>query len=91
MLRATADAGQPGDVRLVNVTSDGHANFKNKAGINFQSPGLESESSSKRYGQSKLANILHTKQLNHRFGPSSGEAKAGEIWFAAVHPGHIDT
>jgi len=88
---ATAGTGQPGDVRLVNVTSDGHANFENKAGINFEDPGLESESSSKRYGQSKLANILHTKELHARFGPSKEGGNPQEIWFAAVHPGHIDT
>jgi len=90
-MRATAAAGQPGDVRLVNVTSDGHAAFENKTGINLENPGLESESSFKRYGQSKLANILHAKQLNERFGPSNEGGKSGEIWFAAVHPGHIDT
>jgi hypothetical protein len=44
-----------------------------------------------RYGQSKLANILHTVQLNKRYGPASVGAGNGAIWFAAVHPGHIDT
>ena len=50
---------------------------------------MESESAMVRYGQSKLANILHTKQLNAVYGPKGKES--GGIIAAAVHPGHIDT
>lgn len=63
--------------------------FPPPGGIRFEDTGLEKESSIMRYGQSKLANILHTAQLNKRYGPAS--AGNGAIWFAAVHPGHIDT
>lgn len=45
-----------------------------------------------RYGQSKLANILHVNALNRRFGPNGEQLKGGKgIWVASVHPGHIDT
>jgi hypothetical protein len=45
-----------------------------------------------RYGQSKLANVLHAKELDKKHGPVAGEQpKPGEIWVSAVHPGHIDT
>ncbi len=66
--------------------------FQIKGGIKFDDISLESENGMKRYGQSKLANILHAKELHRRFGPrEGGEPRAGEIWVAAVHPGHIDT
>lgn len=91
LLKKTAAAGKPGDVRIVNVTSDGHSRFPPKEGINFDDISLEGENSMKRYGQSKLANILHAKQLSERFGPSEGRNGSGEIWAASVHPGHIDT
>ncbi len=91
LLAETARGGQPGDVRIVNVTSDGHARIEVKDGIDFQDPSLQAANTSKRYGQSKLANILHVQQLNQRFGPPKGQPVSGEIWVAAVHPGHIDT
>ncbi len=37
-----------------------------------------------KYGQSKLANVLHTKALNERY-------KEKGIWTASVHPGIVDT
>ncbi|EGR49142.1 uncharacterized protein TRIREDRAFT_60739 [Trichoderma reesei QM6a] len=91
LLQSTAQSSPEGTVRLVNVTSDGHAAFPPPGGIRFDDTGLEKESAMMRYGQSKLANILHTVQLNKRYGPASVGAGNGAIWFAAVHPGHIDT
>ncbi len=91
MLTETARGCEPGDVRVVDVTSDGHTKFEVKDGIDFEDIGLESQNSMKRYGQSKLANILHARQLNERFGPPRGGPEPGEIWTMAVHPGHIDT
>lgn len=91
LLESTAKASRPGDVRIVNVTSDGHAMFQVKGGIKFDDISLESENGMKRYGQSKLANILHAKELHRRFGPPGAGPQPGEIWVAAVHPGHIDT
>ncbi|GAM35068.1 short-chain dehydrogenase [Talaromyces pinophilus] len=88
LLQSTA-LPQPGTARIVNVTSDGHERFTLKEGIRLDDPNLESESAMVRYGQSKLANILHTKQLNAVYGPKGKES--GGIIVAAVHPGHIDT
>lgn len=91
LLLSTARSAGPGAVRIVNVTSDGHALFTNKKGIDFDNIDLESSSSMTRYGQSKLANILHAKELHKRYGPGADGEEGGEIWVAAVHPGHIDT
>jgi NAD(P)-dependent dehydrogenase (short-subunit alcohol dehydrogenase family) len=95
-LLATAQSSEPGAVRIVNVTSDGHATFPPKAGIDFDDIDLASQQRMPlmtRYGQSKLANILHANELSRRFGPHGIELKdgKGEIWVASVHPGHIDT
>lgn len=90
LLLSTADSSGPGDVRIVNVTSDGHQLFENNGGICFDDIQLQAASSMKRYGQSKLANILHIKELNRTFGPESQSDNA-KIWVAAVHPGHIST
>lgn len=91
LILSTARVSQPGDVRIVNVTSMGHS-FAPKNGINFEdtnqtvSGGIWS-----RYGQSKLANILHAKYLNSLYGPNGTHKAEGEIWFAAVHPGNVYT
>ncbi|KAF2108349.1 hypothetical protein BDV96DRAFT_671353 [Lophiotrema nucula] len=90
LLVETARKSVSGSVRVVNVTSDGHEHFTPNAGINFEDLDLKSASSMTRYGQSKLANVLHIKHLNTIYGPK-GEYLAEEIVCAAVHPGHIDT
>ncbi|KAH7142069.1 hypothetical protein EDB81DRAFT_899568 [Dactylonectria macrodidyma] len=87
LLQATVVKSPKDIVRVVNVTSDGHARFAPKGGIAFNDVSLEKESAMTRYGQSKLANILHAKQLHATFGPGTPNS----ICFAAVHPGHIDT
>ena len=91
LLLATASASPPGAVRIVAVTSDGHARFAPAGGISFDEVALASKGAMVRYGQSKLANVLHAKELNRRFGPQAADKTAGEIWTAAVHPGHINT
>ena len=91
LLASTAQSSSPGDVRIVNVTSDGHSRYAPKEGIRFNDINLPSEAAMMRYGQSKLANILHINKLQKQYGPKSGNAEAGEIWVASVHPGHIDT
>jgi NAD(P)-dependent dehydrogenase (short-subunit alcohol dehydrogenase family) len=82
-------ASPPGTVRIVNVTSDGHSLFAPSEGIKFDDINMEAAGSMTRYGQSKLGNVLHAKELNRRYGPGSGVE--GAIWTAAVHPGHIHT
>lgn len=90
LLRATAKASQPGEVRIVNVTSGGHT-FAPKVGIDFEDINQERGGVWSRYGQSKLANILHAKELNKMYGPGSEVARKGdgEIWTAAVHSGNV--
>lgn len=89
LLEATSSSSPPGQVRIVNVTSDGHQRFTIKEGIRFSDINLESESAITRYGHSKLANILHAKQLHTLYG--LGGRVGGQLVIAAVHPGHIDT
>lgn len=71
------------DVRIINLTSGGEA-FAPKGGIAFDE--LKSDMAShltlRRYGQSKLANILFTKQLAKRYPM---------IKSVAIHPGAVNT
>ncbi|KAL5049497.1 hypothetical protein BDW71DRAFT_176023 [Aspergillus fruticulosus] len=80
----------PGSVRIVDVTSDGHS-FAPKVGIDFKDINQEKGGLWSRYGQSKVGNILHAKQLNKLYGPDGTETAKRGIWTAAVHPGHLDT
>ena len=91
MLR-TAKTRSPGSVRIVNLTSSGHLGAP-KGGINFNDLSLKDGSTWTRYGQSKLANVLHTKTLHKMYGPSSPSARKGEgeIWLSSVHPGMVET
>jgi len=78
-----------GSVRIVNLSSGGHFTAP-KGGINFADTSLANETPLVRYGQSKLANILHVKTLNKIYGPGSPSGK-GEIWSSAVHPGLVES
>ncbi|KAI9716770.1 MAG: hypothetical protein M1812_005110 [Candelaria pacifica] len=69
------------DVRIVNLSSFGH-NMAPSGGIIYETAKLGKEGPWARYGQSKLANILFTKELARRY-PS--------ITSVAVHPGIIKT
>lgn len=89
-LLATAKGSKPGDVRIVNVTSMGHA-MAPKGGIDFEDINQEKGGLWSRYGQSKLGNILHAEYLNSLYGPNGSEKEQGEIWTAAVHPGNVYT
>ncbi|KAJ1714022.1 hypothetical protein NYO67_3817 [Aspergillus flavus] len=91
MLR-TAKGLYPGSVRIVNLTSSGHLGAP-KGGINFKDLSLKDSGPWARYGQSKLANILHAKALHKAYGPGSPSARngEGEIWVSSVHPGLVET
>lgn len=91
MLR-TAKTLPRGSVRIVNLTSSGHLSAP-KGGINFKDLSLKEDGIWARYGQSKLANILHTKALHTKYGPGSLSARngEGEIWVSSVHPGVVET
>ncbi|KFY45184.1 hypothetical protein V494_01109 [Pseudogymnoascus sp. VKM F-4513 (FW-928)] len=92
LMLKTAKTLAPGSVRIVNLTSSGHLSAP-KGGINFDDLSLKDRGPWPRYGQSKLANILHTKTLQNAYGPGSPSALdgKGEIWVSSVHPGVVET
>jgi NAD(P)-dependent dehydrogenase (short-subunit alcohol dehydrogenase family) len=92
LMRATAKALTPGSVRIVNLSSSGHYQAP-KGGILFADTSLPKDNGMTRYGQSKLANILHAKTLHKLYGPGSASSMSGEgeIWTSVVHPGLVAT
>jgi retinol dehydrogenase-12 len=87
----TAKGKPAGSVRIVNLSSYGHHSAP-KGGINFEDTSLKNGNGMTRYGQSKLANVLHTKTLHKLYGPSSSSTVTDdkpEIWTTAVHPGLV--
>lgn len=73
-------AEQPNsDVRIVNVSSEGHYMAP---GIIYDQDKLETYYTWRRYGQSKLANILHARELQRRYP---------QITATSLHPGVIFT
>ncbi len=93
LMLQTAKTLPAGSVRVVNLTSSGHLGAP-KGGINFKDLSLKKSSVWTRYGQSKLANILHTRTLHTRYGPGSAHARRsgeGEIWASCLHPGLVET
>ncbi|KAJ4009646.1 hypothetical protein NW752_009233 [Fusarium irregulare] len=89
VMQKTARGLPAGSVRVVNLTSSGHLSAP-KTGINFEDLTLKDQGVWERYGQSKLANVLHTKTLHNKYGPGP-ENKEGEIWVTSVHPGLVET
>ncbi|KAM7192575.1 hypothetical protein V8F20_008784 [Naviculisporaceae sp. PSN 640] len=84
LLETTATSTAESDVRIVSVSSYGH-NYAPAPGINFSNlkkadagglGGLQ------RYGQSKLASILWTRELARRYP---------QFTVTAVHPGVVQT
>ena len=92
ILLETARIDGPGSARVVCVSSEGHRFFGVKKML-YSEDEVANFGDFGRYGLSKLANVLHAKNLNDQYGPSSITAKAtkGEIWTASLHPGFIDT
>lgn len=92
LLLRTAKTLPSGSVRIVNLTSSGHLAAP-KNGIHFEDLSLKDSGPWQRYGQSKLANILHATTLNKTYGPDSHSARHGEgdIWVSSVHPGLVET
>lgn len=84
---ASKPSTPPNTVRIVNVSSDGHAKLAPREGIPFDDMNMESKSTWARYGMSKLANVLHAKELARRYG----NAKGGGIIAASLHPGTVKT
>lgn len=69
------------DVRVINVSSVAHTRAPN-GGIIFSQQDLEKIGPWARYGQAKLANILHARELQRRY-PA--------ITATSIHPGVIMT
>ena len=69
------------DVRIIILTSLGHF-LAPLGGILLDKSALDSQNTWTRYGQSKLANVLHARELARRY-PS--------ITTVSVHPGLINT
>ena len=80
-LQRTAEG--KGDVRIVNLSSEGHR-LPPKGGLVLKDArsNMASYNTWVRYGQSKLANILFTRELSRRY-PA--------IKSVVLHPGGIDT
>jgi len=97
LLLRTASSSPKGAVRIINVSSDAHRYFHPPGGIDFDDINLTHSRHTPwtRYGQSKLANVLHTHWLNHLYGPASkeiaGAGEEGEIWTASLHPGTVNS
>lgn len=77
-----ATAQEPNsDVRIINVSSMGHY-MAPPGGIIWDQAALEGFNTGRRYGQSKLANILFSEQLAARYP---------QITSVSIHPGVILT
>ena len=74
LMLQTARTLPSGSVRIVNVSSSGHLGAP-KVGINFEDTSIKCGTVWHRYGQGKLANILHTKTLHKAYGPGSESAR----------------
>ncbi|KAI8336868.1 hypothetical protein EDC96DRAFT_523856 [Choanephora cucurbitarum] len=71
--------------RIVNLTSSGSFFFESKEGIDFDNLyGEKHYSPFMVYGQSKLANILHAKELQRRL-------EGVDVTVTSVHPGAVAT
>lgn len=73
--------------RIVNVSSSGNYYFCSSEGLDFTNLNAEKYySRTLAYGQSKLANILHAKELQRRF-----DREGVDVIVTSVHPGAVIT
>ena len=76
-----------GDARIINLSSEAHQIAFN--GMNWDDLQSEKEYDPwKAYGQSKLANVLFTRELSRRLSTSTD---CTGVWTASVHPGVVRT
>ncbi|TPX18829.1 uncharacterized protein E0L32_011508 [Thyridium curvatum] len=92
LMLATSRALPAGAVRVANLTSGGNM-MAPRPGVDLADTSLREGSAIARYGQSKLANILHAQALHRRVGPRPGRDRAteGEVWTSSIHPGVVKT
>ena len=83
LLRTAEQGGPDADVRIVNLSSDGHR-FSRFApnGLILDQTAAETYGTWTRYGSAKLANILHARALQKRYP---------QLTCTALHPGVIQT
>ncbi|GAN01105.1 retinol dehydrogenase 12-like [Mucor ambiguus] len=78
---------QSAPARVVVVSSCGNSQMLGAGGIDFDNLNAEKRYSYfKVYGQSKLANILHAKELQRRF-----DAQNVDITVVSLHPGFVES
>jgi len=84
-LESTASKEAKGNVRVINVSSAAHK-LAPSGGIVFNELHLLNYwwAEWRRYGQSKLGNILLTNEITRRYGPKG-------IYSISVHPGGVNT
>ncbi|GAB7348097.1 hypothetical protein MBLNU459_g6122t1 [Dothideomycetes sp. NU459] len=80
-LLKTAESSPDADVRIVNLSSEGHM-LAPSGGILFDQVKAETYNTWARYGSAKLANILHARALQKRHP---------QLTVTSVHPGVIQT
>jgi retinol dehydrogenase-12 len=74
--------------RIVDLSSTGHKMFRDENGVNFEKLNdKDSYSAWVRYGETKLANILHAKELDRRLQ----EKAIKNVYVNACHPGVVKT
>eukprot|EP01117_Protostelium_nocturnum_P007278 TRINITY_DN2603_c0_g1_i1.p1 TRINITY_DN2603_c0_g1~~TRINITY_DN2603_c0_g1_i1.p1 ORF type:complete len:324 (+),score=118.65 TRINITY_DN2603_c0_g1_i1:97-1068(+) len=83
LLLSTAKESKQGEVRVINTSSYGH-NMAPADGVHLEDPNLENYDTWTRYGQSKLGNILISKELTRRY-------KNQGLYSLSVHPGAVQT
>ena len=90
LVLSTARVSQPGDVRIVNVSSSGHKLFP-KNGIDFADMNQEKGSIWSRYGPIEARECLERQGAQPPVRPQWIEEEEGEIWSFALHPGNMYT
>jgi NAD(P)-dependent dehydrogenase (short-subunit alcohol dehydrogenase family) len=83
-LLSTATTAPPGTVRIINVSSSGHAQLAPKDGIIFDDLNLKDKSTWTRYGHSKLCQVLHAKSVAEKF-------RSKGLVAVSLHPGTVKT
>jgi len=84
VLLSTAENAPKGDVRVVNVASNGHMMSDINIATFKDSPARRKRSSMMLYGQSKTGNILFSNELARRYGEKG-------IVSTSLNPGAIKT
>lgn len=106
---AAATPSNPGMVRIVDVASHAH-HAAPSYGIDLKNINGEMGfimGPAARYGASKLANILHARELDRRYRDPAARVAAGvmpegedsvssivdvgEVWASSIHPGRVKT